>query len=309
MSVAVLRYVASKPSRRTLLPLLREIGDEKRVRSAGRTGSIAERLFRCAWSDLIGGRGTEEVAIAITARALVATRLADLDGLALSHLGLDPAEVRAIGHDALAGFAGLLRADMLGRLGGALERDVLSDAGDTVLPFVEALATQPRAGVTCPGRPRIVLQPPENHAEHCLVVAVYAVLLAEPEADLGAVFLAALAHHLHNAAMPDAGFTGEMLLGHHLGPVMDRATERALRELPPDLQAEVVSARRILTDADTPNGRAFHAADVLDRVLEIEQHLRVGQLTMGTVLGEMGLVHDGPVKPFHDAVLLEFGLL
>jgi hypothetical protein len=29
---------------------------------------------------------------------------------------------------------------------------------------------------------------------------------------------------------------------------------------------------------------------------------------MDRVLGEMALVHDGPVKPFHDRVLAEMGL-
>lgn len=249
------------------------------------------------------------MALAITARALAATRLADLDGEKLLELGLEPAEAVAIGRAALAEFGDLLPPDLLGRLTEALERDTLAAAQGAVPPFVQLLAEQPRAGVTCPGRPRIVLQPPENHAEHCLVVAVYGVLLAEPGSDLGTVFLAGLAHHLHNAAMPDAGFTGEMLLGRHLEPVMARATDRALGDLPAELRDAVVSARRILPDAATPEGRAFHAADVLDRVLEIEQHLRTAELTMGTVLGEMELVHAGPVKPFHDGVLAEFGLL
>jgi 5'-deoxynucleotidase YfbR-like HD superfamily hydrolase len=295
-------------ARRLLLPLLREIGDSKRVTSAGRRGSIAERLFRRAWSSLLAGGSADEVALAITARALAATRLADLDGEALLDLGLEPAEARRIDGAALAEFAGLLPDVLLQKLDAALARDPLAFMQGADLPFVDALAGQPRAGVTCPGRPRIVLQPPENHAEHCLVVAVYAVLLAEPGTDLGTAFLAALAHHLHNAAMPDAGFTGEMLLGAHLEPVMARATERALDDLPPALREMVVAARRILPDAGSPEGRAFHTADVLDLEHAIEQHLRAASLTMETVLGEMALVHDGPVKPFHDGVLAEFGL-
>jgi 5'-deoxynucleotidase YfbR-like HD superfamily hydrolase len=307
--VSALRSEVREPSRRRLLPLLREIGDEKRVRSAGRTGSIAERLFRRAWADLVGGRSTDEVALAITARALAATRLADLDGEALLDLGVEPGETIAIGRAALAEFDAQLPPDLTRRLVAAIERDFLTGGQAGVPAFVGQLAEQPRAGVTCPGRPRIVLQPPENHAEHCLVVAVYAVLLAEPGTDLGTVFLASLAHHLHNAAMPDAGFTGEVLLGRHLEPVMDRATDRALAELPGELRTAVMTARRILPDVASPEGRAFHAADVLDRVLEIEQHLSAAELTMGTVLGEMELVHAGPVKPFHDGILAEFGLL
>ncbi len=59
-----------------------------------------------------------------------------------------------------------------------------------------------------------MFEPPENHAEHCLAVAVYGVLLAPRYgADPSVVFLAGLAHHLHNARLPDSGFTGEALLG------------------------------------------------------------------------------------------------
>ena len=172
--------------------------------------------------------------------------------------------------------------------------------------FVHQLEAQPRAGVTCPGRPRILLEPAENHAEHCLVVAVYGVILAPRYgADPAVVFLASLAHHLHNAGMPDAGFTGEMLLNHHLDTVMRHFVNDALAALDPPLRRLTVQARAVLADADTPEGRAFHAADVIDRVLEIGQHLRAASLTMDTVLGEMALVHDGPVKGFHDRVLAE----
>ena len=59
----------------------------------------------------------------------------------------------------------------------------------------------------------------------------------------------------------------------------------------------------------TPEARAFHVGDVLDRVLEIEQHGRAAQLTMAVVLNDYGLVHDGPVKAFHDRVLHDAGLM
>ncbi len=335
-----------------LVPLLRELGDLKRIRSAGAPGSVAERRFRAAWGALVAGGDPGAVMEAVTASCLAAARLGDLDGPTLRDLGLtDPesvmvleealetvctdlailphAEVPAAGgprstHHASSASAisgarfearprlapqdegGNEAAALLARLRPALAREL--PAGDPP-PFVDALARQPRAGVTCPGRPRIVLEPPENHAEHCLVVAVYGVLLSTTYgADPETVFLAGLAHHLHNAAMPDSGFTGEMLLGSHLEPVMARATARALDELPGGLRERVERACAILPDADTPEGRAFHAADVADRVLQIAQHLKAATLTMDVVLGEMALVHDGPVKPFHDAVLAELGL-
>jgi 5'-deoxynucleotidase YfbR-like HD superfamily hydrolase len=290
-----------------LLPLFRELGHLKRLHSAGRRGSIASRLFRRSWTALLAGRPAKEVALATTAGALAAARLGDLDRYTLVSLGLSSDEAIAVQRRGLDEVSGVLDPSLAAALRSAA-REMAADEGP-VPAFVDALDAQPRAGITCPGRPRIVLQPPENHAEHCLTVAVYGVLLAPAYgADAPTVFLAGLAHHLHNAAMPDSGFTGEMLLGAHLEPVMQRATCTALDEIAEPLRSEVERARAILPDAGTPEGRAFHAADVLDRVLEIEQHLVAPSLTMDRVLGEMALVHDGPVKPFHDRVLAEMGL-
>ena len=53
-----------------LLPLLREVNDLKRIRSAGRPSSIAHRLFAAAWSRLAAGEDAERVAAATTAGAL-----------------------------------------------------------------------------------------------------------------------------------------------------------------------------------------------------------------------------------------------
>ena len=108
--------------------------------------------------------------------------------------------------------------------------------------------------------------------------------------------------------MPDSGFTGEILLGTHLQPIYAAATERALDNLSPDLRRTVVAARLILPDAETPEGRAFHAADVVDRVMQLAQHLRVAEVTIPMLLDDWGVVHEGPVKPFHDRVLVEMGL-
>lgn len=291
-----------------LVPLLREIGDLKRITSSGRQGSIAERAFRRAWAALVAGQSPRDVSLATTAICVAATRMGDLDTETMMALGLSRDEALDVGREALRSFADVLPPGLVSRLVDGIGLQVGSAAGRDEPSFVDALAGQPRAGITCPGRARIVLQPAENHAEHCAIVAVYAVLLAEEGADGTTAFLASLAHHLHNAAMPDAGFTGEMLLGAHLGPVMERATRAALDELDPRLRATVESALVILPDASTPEGRAFHAADVLDRVLEIEQHLMAAELTMDTVLGEMALVHEGPVKGYHDGVLSEMGL-
>jgi 5'-deoxynucleotidase YfbR-like HD superfamily hydrolase len=286
--------------------LLLELNDLKRIRSAGRDGSIAARLFRRAWAALAAGERRADVALRVTAAAVAAARLGDLSFETLQALGLSAEDARAVlraSFDEVSEpIADPLRSDLRPALGTVLDFEGAP-------PFVAALEAQPRAGVTCPGKPRIILEPPENHAEHCLLVAVYGVLLSPCYgADPTTAFVAGLAHHLHNAALPDSGFTGEMLLGSHLPSVMERATERALDELEPGPRAAVLAARRILPDADTPEGRAFHAADAVDRVAQTAQHLQAASLTMDRVLGEMELVHDGPVKGFHDQVLREMRL-
>ncbi|MCJ2144650.1 HD domain-containing protein [Methylobacterium sp. E-066] len=286
-----------------LRELFVEMNDLKRVHSAGREGSIAERLFAQGWSLLTGGAAPEDVALDITATTLAATRLCDLDAAFLAAAGLSDSAASAVlvaGFDAVTGD---LDPDLRDRLRSRLAPRPPGEPGP-VPSFVAALAQQPRAGVTCPGRARILLEPPENHAEHCLIVAVYGVCLSPfYRADPGTVFLAAMAHHFHNAAMPDAGFTGEMLLGDHLGPIMAVTTGWAMNELDEPLRGEVERARAVLPDDATAEGRAFHAADCVDRVLQIAQHLRGASTTMAAVLDEWELVHAGSVKGFHDRVL------
>ena len=291
-----------------LRPLLEELGELKRVRSAGRDGSIATRLFRQGWARLVSGEDVDAAMRATVADALAAARLGDLDAAALSAAGMTAAEILAVRRRAVDEVS----ADLAPELRVVLRKGLdAAPAPGVVLPrFVAQLAEQPRAGVTCPGKPRLLLEPPENHAEHCLMVAVYGVVLSPCYgADPATVFLASMAHHLHNALLPDSGFTGEVLLGDRLDAVFARATAIALEELPAPLRDAVVAARRILPDAGSGDSRTFHAADTLDRVLQIAQHLRAGQTTMRYVLHDMALVHEGAVKDFQDVVLRETGLL
>ncbi|TCZ65026.1 hypothetical protein EXY23_06115 [Roseicella aquatilis] len=289
-----------------MLPLLRTVADLKRIRSAGRAGSIAERLFAAAWARVAAGEAPEAVARGTVLGALAATVMGDLDRASLGTLGVPEAEIARLRRRAAAEAAAPLDAAARDWLLSGEE----AEPGGAPPPFVARLAAQPRAGTTCPGRGRLVLEPPESHADHCLSVAVAGALLAPAwGARAETVFLAGLAHHLHNALLPDSGFAGEVMLGRWLEPAMARAIALALDELPPGPRAAVEAARRILPDAATPEGRALHAADTLDRVLQVEHHLRAAGTSMDFVLREMELVHAGPVKPFQDAVLARMGLL
>ncbi|WP_228242608.1 HD domain-containing protein [Porphyrobacter sp. GA68] len=290
-----------------LLPLLRELGDLKRIRSAGRDGTVATRLFEAGWSAWLAGGSLDSIAARALAQGLAAARLGDLDYVKLGELGLAGGDRIAVLQRAIDAIAGPLDADLVLTLKDALAEPL--DAAGALPHPIAALRDQPRAGVTGPGRPRIMLQPEENHAEHSFVVALYAGLLAPfYAADPAHAFWHGMIHHLHSSAMPDAGYAGEVLLQDRLDQVIERARALALAQLD-EGRADICREHLAEIAADsTAAARAFHAGDVIDRVIEIEQHLKRSAVTMTVVLDQYGLVHDGPVKPFHDIVLREIGL-
>ncbi len=287
-----------------LTPLAAELGDLKRTRDASSPDSLAVRAFRRAWGRLAAGEDAQAVALSTAADALAAARLGGIDRAVLEAAGTpDPATILRRSFDEIAGpIAPALRAALRSHLG--------QDASPAAAPaFAEALIRQPRAGATCPGKLRLVLEPPENHGDHCLVVAVLgAVLAGTYGADPAVVFVAGLAHHLHNALLPDSGFAGEILLGDELAPLMRRLFERELATLAPPVAATVRAALATIGDAETPEGRAFNAADVMDRVLQMRQYDRVASFTTAQALDDLELVHAGPLQAFHQAVLAEAGL-
>ena len=285
------------------VPLLTEIGDLKRVHAAHMDTSFATRAFLRGWGRLARGDDAATLAYEQAASAVAAARLGAIDGERLLALSLTEDEARDTLRRSLREVAEPLDPALTERLSGAMPvREAQTEA--LAPPFAAALARQPRAGVTCPGRARVMLQPEENHADHSWTVAVYAFVLAPAfGADPARAWWFGMTHHLHSAAMPDAGFTGEMLLEPNLTRVIDAARDAALGELPDDLRAVIQPVFAEIAGEETPEARAFHAADVIDRVLEIQYHTRANGLTMDRVLNEYELVHDGPVKDFHDDVL------
>ena len=285
------------------VPLGGELCDLKRVRDASSADSVASRMFRAAWGALSAGQDAQEVALIATGGALAAARLGGIDAGVLSTAGLTAEEASAVLQASFDEMAGPVDGSLAAQLRAVLGRPL--QPGQAPI-FAEALIRQPRAGATCPGKPRIVLEPPEGHGDHCFVVAVLGCVLAPRyAADPATAFLAGMAHHLHNAALPDSGFAGEVLLGRHLGPILERLFARELATLPPGLRARTEAALATIPDADTPGGRAFHAADVIDRVLQMRHYDQVARFTIDQALDDMGLVHAGPTQAFHHAVLRE----
>lgn len=303
-----------------LAPLLRALNDLKRIRAAHAEGSVAADLFRSAWAELAAGGDPAGVALRTAGRAVAATRLGAIDAAVLRGHGLSDEEVADVTRTAVAEFGDAalpepLRQPIRDALGAPGRRDAPAMIGDAPpLPgFVAALARQPRAGPTHPGRPRLILEPAETHADHCLLVAVNAVLVSPRfGGDVGTAFLAGLAHHLFNASLPDAGFDGDGVL--ERAGVRDRvvraAFDAALRELEPypALLARVRDALRTTKAVDPPNSRCFHAAEVIDRVLDMAWFDRVARFRLGTAVRELNIVHAAPERAFQRQVLEEAGI-
>ncbi len=288
-------------------PVARDLAELKRMRDASSADSVAERLFRSAWARLAAGEAAAAVWPSVVARALAATRLAGIDAGLLAALEIDPATRLAILRRAFDEATAPLDAAPVAPLRDHLDG---ADGAEAMAPdFAAALIRQPRAGATAVGKPRLALEPAESHGDHCLVVGVLGALLAlQDGADPARVFVAGLAHHLHNAMLPDTGFAGEMMLGEALEPIMRRLFERELRTLAPAPRATVQDALLLIVDADTAEGCAFHAADVVDRVLQAHHHARAAAFTAAQALEDLQLVHEGPLRPFQARVLAGIGL-
>ncbi|WP_375436720.1 hypothetical protein [uncultured Hymenobacter sp.] len=297
-----------------LLPLLRELNDLKRVRVAGTDGSLAEQLFARSWQALVAGEDATTVALRETARALVAVRLPGYTVPLLTSLGMSEEDAEATLQLALTGAGASLAPELLTELQAAWMLEALQGSAETMRPatptFVAQLAAQPRAGATHPGRPRIMLVPTESHADHCALVAVYAVLLSPTfQAEPGEAFLTALTHHLHNAALPDPGFAGDELLSHRLPGLMQQATTQALAQLPGAVRRTAEAALLRTRTLDNPAAKAFHAADVFDRTLEMAWHDQSARFRLYQALDDLNIVHAGFTQTFHQQVLSAAGLL
>jgi len=292
-----------------LRPLLAEIGDAKRIRVASFPRSLSEQAFSRSWARLVGGDDAERVALSETAAAVARVRLAGIDRDVLVSAGLPDAEALEVlqrGFDEVArSVPGGLRERLREALAAVPAAGQVGDAP----PLADALNRQPRAGATAPGRARVVVEPPESHGDHCFTVAVYGVLVAPlVGADPVTAFLVGIAHHLHNVRLPDAGFAGEVLLGAHLAPVLAAFEQQELAALPHRLADRLRAVLPLRADADAPESQAFHAADVLDRVLQVHHHARAAAFTASQALDDLELVHDGPVQAFHLGVLRSAGL-
>ena len=292
-----------------LLPLFRQLNDLKRLRVAGVAGSIAQRLFVRSWARLIAGEPLQTVALSETANAVIAAKLAGIDAQVLSDAGIEADARCQILQRAFDAGADALPPEFAAKLRAQISSDAAQNVGE-IPEFVERLTMQPRAGATRPGRARVVLEPTENHAEHCAIVAVNCALTSSLyHADAGEAFLTGLTHHFHNAYLPDAGDAGDVLLGEFHAPLLRNFRERSIAQLPDELAQKARAALDNVYRADTPASKSFQVADSLDRVLEMEWHARSAEFTLSVALEEMDIIHPGPVQAFQLEIMRETGFI
>ncbi|MBC7798517.1 MAG: HD domain-containing protein [Pyrinomonadaceae bacterium] len=291
-----------------LMPLLIELNNLKRIKAANLNETFAAEIFKRAWVDLINGADLRKVALVTTAKSIAAVQLGAIDAEVLRNAGLSQNQTIGILTRSFDSVASAIDEDLRRELRTHLSQNFETNADAP--NFVEKLARQPRAGATKKGAPRLVFEQTENHAEHCFSVAIYAVLLASFfQTNIETPFLTALVHHFHNADLPDSGFAGEEMLGEFLPEVFQNLREQVLREIPESMREKARNGFRLTETADSPESKTFHAADVIDRVLQVRHHAEINKFTMRYALEEMELVHEGAIQTFHHEVLRDAGII
>ena len=304
-----------KPERterlRSLLPLLRELNDLKRLYAVNLGGSsLATRVFRGACQPLSDGRPLE--ATEWTTTLLAAARLGAISPEVLASAGLSAAEARAVFDRSIDAHECLSTSTREGLKAHTNSLDARLE-GRFDYPdghWADRLCRSPRAGATCPGKPRIALEPAEMHSDHCGIVAVYGYLIADSfGANPEDAWLIGLCHHFHNAYLPDAGFTGEVLLGDSLDRVIGNFRAQALQQVHASYRHRIETLFAEIAGDTTPLAQTFHAADTIDRVVQMENYERAARFRVSQALDDLDLVHEGPVQAFQKAVLESVGLI
>lgn len=306
---------------RSLNRLFIELQDLKRQQPAHLEKSIASSFFIESWKLLSYGKTPKSIALSMTTKGLLSIVLPGCDRQFFTTAGLNKTATEQILLKAFTeniepkltpDFANVLIGE-IPDIAEEFTNEPIAEFNQTEFEnkfwFVETLCRQPRAGATKPGEARLLLTPAEMHSDHCMLTALYAVLLSAGfNTDPGLPFLTGLSHHLHNAVLPDCGFAGEIALGDQLEPILDNARKKALEKVSPELKTLVEEAINNHENLGNAAGKASSAADVLDRVIDIKWRVRAASVTEKDVLDDLELVHEGPIQNFQTEILKSAGL-
>ena len=293
------------------ISLFKELNELKRIKSNTSNGlSFAEAAFAVAVEYCDPPNSDESIEQLVT-MFIACSRLGFLNYTNLSSAGLTADQILNILRKTIDSFNVELDALKI-KLG-------LETSNNLVLfdnpklrsnELVNGFILQPRAGPTAPGKPRIVLYPVESHADHCMMVAAYSFLLSPfYGSDPTDSFLIGLFHHLHNLILPDSGYAGECLLGNHLNDSIESARSLAMKCLSNSTNSKLSYLFKEIEEASSPVAKAFHAADCLDRVLQMQYYETACNFSVSHAIQELNLIHDGPVKSFQLDTLKSFGLI
>jgi 5'-deoxynucleotidase YfbR-like HD superfamily hydrolase len=291
------------------LPLLRELNDIKRLyaRNLG-SHSLATQVFFGATKPL---HLREPLNADLWCAAIVcAARLGAITPHILNDIGVAPEERLAVYQNSIKTHTALPQNVKNTLLHAAKSLDSVSiEKAESPSEWVANLAASPRAGATCPGKPRIALEPAEMHSDHCILVATNAYILADIfGAKKEDAWLISLCHHLHNAYLPDAGFTGEVLLDTQLKSIIDSQRSRVLKNLTKDYQERIIELFSEIDDLTSPLAQTFHAADTIDRVIQMEHYERAANFKVINALEDFNLVHEGSAQRFQHELLNSIGI-
>lgn len=291
------------------LGLLREMNDVKRLFAQNLNGrSFTTVVFLNSVLALHSG---EQLHADMHCAAIVtAARLGAITTSVLLNSGLSRLESRSIFENSIL-IHECLPPSVRSSLQAACEQlsQYHVEGGRTSFDWATRLTTAPRAGATCPGKARIVLEPPEMHSDHCVVVASYAYLLADIfGANREDAWLIGLCHHLHNAYLPDAGFTGEDLLGDHLTGIIGKYRRDVMATFSDHYRDRVVRLFGDIDDLNSPLAQTFHAADTIDRVIQMEHYARAAEFSVSKAINDLNLVHDGQAQEFQHSLLQSIGM-
>ena len=308
-SAAEQRQTLAAQNLAPLVPLLREIGNLKRIRAANLQTSFAAELFARAWRQIINGANVRRVGLEITRDAVIGANLGAINAAVLQSANLQTDEIATILRRAFDAQSAPVIPTLREELRNLIAEENAETESETP-QFAQLLAVQPRSGATKVGAPKMIFDAPENHAGHSIIVGVYGCLFAPVfGADVETVFTAALAHHFHNAYLPDSGFAGEESLGEFLPRIFNAFRRRCLAQVPENLHDSIWNALAAIETADTPEAQAFHAADVFDRVLQMRHHAEANEFTLKYAMEEAELVHAGAIQEFHYEVLRAANLI
>lgn len=291
------------------LELLRELNDVKRLYAQNLNGrSYTTVVFL---NSVLALQSGEHLHADMHCAAIVtAARLGAITTSVLLHSGLSRIESQSVFENSILTHE-CLSPSVRSSLQPACEQLSLYhvEEGRTSSDWATRLTAAPRAGATCPGKARIVLEPAEMHSDHCVMVASYAYLLADIfGANREDAWLIGLCHHLHNAYLPDAGFTGEILLGDHLTKIVNKHRQGVMATFSDHYRDRVVRLFDEIDNLNSPLAQTFHAADTIDRVIQMEHYARAAEFSVSKAMNDLNLVHDGQAQEFQHSLLQSIGM-